>query len=161
MLSLFQSCLTLCNTMDCSLPSSSVYGILQARIQGRLPCPPPGDRPKPGIEYASLTSPALAGKFFTTSTTWEAVYIHENSQILKINFKCWLYFKIICCCHFSVANSCPTVCNLMDCSTPGSSIQAFFQARILEWVAVSFSRGSFRIRDWTHVSCIGRRILYH
>ena len=36
-----------------------------------LPCPPPGDLPDPGIEYMSLTSPVLAGKFFTTGTTWK------------------------------------------------------------------------------------------
>ena len=36
-----------------------------------LPCPPPGDLPDPGIEPTSLTSPALAGRFFTASTTWE------------------------------------------------------------------------------------------
>ena len=37
-----------------------------------LPCPPPGDRPNPGIKPTSLMSPALAGEFFTTTTTWEA-----------------------------------------------------------------------------------------
>ena len=41
---------------------------------GGLPCPPPGDLPDPGIEPTSLLSPALAGKFFTTSTTWGAQY---------------------------------------------------------------------------------------
>ena len=45
--------------MDCSPPDSSVHGILQAGIWSGLPCPPPGDLPKPGIEHASLTSPAL------------------------------------------------------------------------------------------------------
>ena len=39
-----------------------------------LPCPPPGDLPKPRIELVSLTSPALAGVFFTTGATWEALY---------------------------------------------------------------------------------------
>ena len=52
----------------------------------------------------------------------------------------------------SVAQSCPTLCDPMDCSLPGSSIHGIFQARILEWVAVSFSRGSSRPRDWTQVS---------
>ena len=61
----------------------------------------------------------------------------------------------------SVAQSCPTLCNPMDCSPPCSSVHVIFQARILEWVAISFSRGSSRPRDWTHVSCTGRRILYH
>ena len=49
----------------------------------------------------------------------------------------------------------------MDCSPPGSSVHGIFQARILEWVAISFSRGSSRPRDQTWVSCIGGQILYH
>ena len=56
-----------------------------------------------------------------------------------------------------VAQSCPTLCDPMDCSLPGS-IHEIFQARILEWVAISFSRGSSRSREWTWVSRIsGRR----
>ena len=53
-----------------------------------------------------------------------------------------------------VAQSCPTLCNPVDCSPPGSSVHGILQARILEWVAISFSRGSSRPRDWTQVSCI-------
>ena len=41
-----------------------------------------------------------------------------------------------------VAQSCPTLCDPMDCSLPGSSIHRIFQAKVLEWVAISFSRGS-------------------
>ena len=67
-----QSCPTLCNPMDCSLPGSSVHGILQARILQWVACPPPGDLPDPGIEPVSLPSPALAGGFFTINATWEA-----------------------------------------------------------------------------------------
>ena len=48
----------------------------------------------------------------------------------------------------------------MDCSPPGSSVHGISQARILEWIAVSFW-GSFLPRDQTHVSCIGRQILNH
>ena len=59
------------------------------------------------------------------------------------------------------AQSCLTLCNPMDCSSPGSSVHGIFQVRILEWVAASFSRGSFPSRDQTHVSCIGRQVLYH
>ena len=68
---LLLSCPTLCDPMDCSLPGSSVHGVLQARIWGGLPCPPPGNLPNQGIQPVSLMSPALAGGFFTTSTTWE------------------------------------------------------------------------------------------
>ena len=53
-----------------------------------------------------------------------------------------------------VAQSCPTLCNPMDCSPPGSSVHGIFQAWVLEWVAISFSRGSSRPRDQTQVSCI-------
>ena len=51
-----------------------------------------------------------------------------------------------------VTQSCPTLCNPMDCSLPGSSLHGIFQTRILEWVAISFSRGSSQPRDWTQVS---------
>ena len=57
-----------------------------------------------------------------------------------------------------VAQSCPILCYPMDCSPPGSSVHGILQARVLEWVAISFSRGSSRPRDRTQVSHIaGRR----
>ena len=59
------------------------------------------------------------------------------------------------------AQLCLILCNLMDYSLPGFSVHEILQARILEWVAMSFSRGSSRLRDKTHVSCVGRWILYH
>ena len=52
-------------------------------------------------------------------------------------------------------------CDSMDCSPPGSSVHGIVQASLLEWVAISFSRGSSRPRDRTLVSCIGRWVLYH
>ena len=58
-----------------------------------------------------------------------------------------------------VIQLCPTLCDSMDCSLSGSSAHGIFQARILEWVAISSFRGSSRPRDQTHisrVSCIGR-----
>jgi len=63
-------------------------------------------------------------------------------------------------CHWllesesEVAQSCPTLCNPMDCSPPGSSVHGISQARILEWVAISFSRGSSQPRVWAHLSCL-------
>ena len=57
-----------------------------------------------------------------------------------------------------VAQSCPTLCDPVGCSLPGSSVHGIPQARILEWVAISFSRGSSRPRNRTQASCIvGRR----
>ena len=56
-----------------------------------------------------------------------------------------------------VAQSCPTLCDPMDCSPPGSSVHGIFQARVLEWIAISFSSGSSQPRDWTRVSrTVGR-----
>ena len=59
-----------------------------------------------------------------------------------------------------VAQSCPTLCRhgVTDCSPPGSSIHGILQARMLEWVAIPFSRGSSQSRDWTQVSCTAGRL---
>ena len=56
-----------------------------------------------------------------------------------------------------VVQSCLTLCDPMDCNLPGFSVHGIFQARILEWVAISFSRGSSWPRDRTQVSCIAGR----
>ena len=63
-----QSCPTLCNPVDCIPPGSSVHGVFQQEYWSGLPCPTPGDLFNPGIEPASLISPALAGRFFTAET---------------------------------------------------------------------------------------------
>ena len=58
--------------------------------------------------------------------------------------------------------TCPTLCDPMDCGPPGSSVHGILQAKMLEWVAISSYRGSSQPRDQTHisyVSCIGRRVL--
>ena len=73
----------------------------------------------------------------------------RNCQVVSQSGCCW-----------SVTKWCPTLCNRMDWSPPGSSVQRISQARILEWVAISFSRGSSLPRDRTHISCFGRQILY-
>ena len=59
--------------------------------------------------------------------------------------------------------SCITLCNPMDCCLTGYSLHGTLLARILEWVSISFSRGSSQPRNWTHVLClcISRQILYH
>ena len=64
-------------------------------------------------------------------------------------------------CVRSVTQSCPTLCDPMNCRLPGSSVHGIFQAGILEWVTISSSRGSSQPRDRTCVSCVGRQILYH
>ena len=70
----------------------------------------------------------------------------------------FLYFFPSANFESEVAQSCPTLCDPMDCSLPRSSLHGILQARVLEWIAISFSRGSSRPRDWTQASCIsGRR----
>ena len=56
-------------TVACQAPLST--GFFRQEYWSGSPCPPPGDLPDPGIEHKSLMSPALAGRFFTTSATWE------------------------------------------------------------------------------------------
>ena len=56
--------------------------------------------------------------------------------------------------NLKIARLCPSLCNLMDCSPPGSSVHGILQARILEEVVIPFSRGSSQTRDQTWVSCI-------
>ena len=63
---LIKLCLTLCDPMDCSLPSSSVRKISQARILEWVTTASPRDLPGPGLEPSSLVSSVLAGRFFTT-----------------------------------------------------------------------------------------------
>ena len=55
---------------------------------------------------------------------------------------------------------CPILCDPMDCRPPGSSVHGILQARILEWVAIPFSRGYSQPRDQTRIACIGGWILY-
>ena len=67
---------------------------------------------------------------------------------------------VVCVCTYSVVSDFATP---WACSPPGSSVHGIFQARMMEWVAISYSEGSSRPRDQTHVShvsCIGRQILY-
>ena len=69
-----QSCLTLCDPMDCVACQAPLsMGFSRQEYESRLPFPPPGGPPNPGIEPVSLTSPAWVGRFFTTSATWEVL----------------------------------------------------------------------------------------
>ena len=76
---------TLCNPTDCSPPGSSVRGILQARIQSGLLCPPPGVLPDPGIQPASLMPPVLAGGFFTIPKCLWRITMFQRFQVSPFN----------------------------------------------------------------------------
>ena len=64
--------------------------------------------------------------------------------------------KACTCLRAKVTQSCPALCDPMDCSPPGSSVHGILQARILEWVARPSSRGTSRPRNRTHVSYVSR-----
>ena len=66
------------------------------------------------------------------------------------------------CCVVLVAQSCPTLCNPMDCSPPGSSVHGILQARVLKWVVIPFSRGSPVRSQGSNPGLLHcRQILYH
>ena len=109
-----------------------------------LPCPSPGHLPDPGIEPTSPAAPALQADSLLLSH-WESPG------------------NMTCMCAKSL-QSYLTLCNPVDCSPPGSSVQEILQSCILEWAAMPFSRGSSQLRDQTpvsYISCIGRQVLYH
>ena len=104
---------------------------------------------------------AFAWKLYLT---WDvSKLIHMLIRSIKLWFN-WIIKEVIfdpCMC----AQACLTLCNFTDCNPPDSSILGIFQARILEWVALSYSRGS-SLWPWdgTYIICIslsGRWILYH
>ena len=147
------SYLTLCDPMDCSPPGSSVHGILQARILEWVAISSSRGSSWPrdqthvswfgyhwqvgSLSLCYLGSPILYDKHPYKKTVFAAMFKMDNQQSES---------------ESEVAQSCPNLCDPVDCSSPGSSVQGIFQARILEWVAISFSRGSSWPRDWTQVS---------
>ena len=105
-------------------------GFSKQKYCGGLPFPSPGDLPNLGMKPGS---PALQADSLLT-----------ESKV--INTWWWLSRSVM-------SDSCdPT-----DCSPPGSSVHGSLQARILEWIAIPFSRGSSQPGDWTCVSCVTGR----
>jgi len=117
------------------------------------------------LQYSGLENSMDCHKELDT-TQWLSL----SDSIRFTYYNCtieWFFSKFVelynqCAC--SVALSCQILCNPMDYSPPGSFVHGIILARILEWVATSFSRGPSQPRHWAWVSCtlcIGRRILYH
>ena len=121
-----RSCTTLCNTMDRSPPGSSVPGILQARIPGWVAVPSSREILPTQEWNPRLLCLLHSGGFFKHSCQ-----LRSPLGVVKES-------------ESEATQSCPTLCDPMDCRLPGSSVHGIFQARILEWVAISFSRGSSR-----------------
>ena len=118
-----QLCPTLCDPMDCSLPGSSIRGILQARV----------------LEWVAI------------SFSRRSSQPRDRTRVSHIAGRCFT-IRVS-----KVTQSCPTLCDPVGCSLPGSSIRGILQAKTLEWVAIFFSRGSSQPRDRTGVSCIAGR----
>ena len=92
----------------------------------------------------------------------ECVHEHEIPLEKSIHWLTWLVSSFSDWLKWSeVAQSCPTLCDPTDCSLPGFSVHGIFQARVLKWVAFSFSRGSPPPSDQTRVSCMGGRCFTH
>ena len=95
-------------------------GFFRQEYWSGLPFPPPGDLSDPGVK---LETHALAGGFFTTSATWE-VLSPDIMWSLKISFDVFFLKEVKE--ESEVVQSCPTLCDPMDCSLPGSSIREIF-----------------------------------
>ena len=110
--------------MDCSLLGFTVHGILQAIILELVSIPFSKDFADPGIEAGS---PTLQADSLPSEPPGKPSIIKPTGILIK---------------KFAAAKSlqsCPTLCDLMDCSLPGSSVHGVFQARVLEWGAIAFS----------------------
>ena len=114
-----------------------------------LPFPSPGDLPNPGVEPGS---PALQADALPSQPPGKPIWTKTNfsSPPSPQGYFGRMKVKV----DVLVASWCPTLCDPKNCSPPGSSVHGILQARILEWVAIPFSRGSSLPRDWTWVSCI-------
>ena len=97
----------------------------------------------------------LATTYYCKKCVYVCVYIYIYFTVL------FIYVQYIMHIINLVTKSCLTLCNSMDSSPPHSSVHRTLQARILEWVTISSSRGSSQPRGQTHISCIGRWVLYH
>ena len=170
-----QSCPTFSDPMDCSPPGSSVHGIFQARVLEW------GAIAFSGVEgwkcvnvllcYYQLLGKQRDKQRQRRILCWTDLYVFFHFFLLELMICscsivgfCTKTADLLSCCLYIISLcemkvkwmwkllSC--VCDPMDCSPPGSSVLGILQARILEWVAIPFYRGSFRSRGWTQVFCV-------
>ena len=117
----------------------------------RPPCP----SPTPGVYSDSCPS-----------SQWCRPAISSCRLVFSLKVKSTVnqshdYTHSTACAHAQLRQPCPARSDPTDCSPPGSSVHGTSQARILDWMVISFSRGSSQPRDRTHISCIVGRFLYH
>ena len=129
-------------------------------------CHPPYLRTLKSLEHSTLTQDIqrflLLQENLKTSSEYSVIpnrskgcpgKVSQSTQNSSLTSLTITYQKV----KVKVSQSCLTLCDAMDCSPPGSSVYGILQARILEWVVISFSRGSSQPRDRTQVSCIAGR----
>ena len=130
-----QSCPILCNPTECSLSGSPVHGGSPGKNTG-VGCHAlcqgifPAQGLNPGLLHCRRILYPLRHQ---GSPNLFIVGQREREKVCVC--------VCVCVCACARAQSCPTLCNPMDCSLPGSSDQGIFQASILEWVAISYARG--------------------
>ena len=115
----------------------------------------PGSGRSPGegngnpLQYSCLENPMDRGACWVT--------VHG---VTKSGRRLITHPSYLCCCCCSVAQSCLTLCDSMDCNPTGSSDHGIFQARILQWVAIPFSRESSQLRERTPSPAL-QQIFHH
>ena len=123
-----QLCLTLCDPLDCNCQAPLFMEFSRQEYWSGLPCSPPGDLPNQGIKPPSVTYPALETSSLTPAPPGKP------------------QASLAAAAAATSLQSCPTLCDPIDGSPPGSPIPGILQARTLDWVAISFSNAW----KWSH-----------
>ena len=105
------------------------------------------------LQYSCLEKPMDRGVLQVTVHWVTKGRTRLNTFTSLLHFSLMATSRKAHCCS-SVTQLCPNFCDPMDCSPAGSFVHGIFQARMLEWVAISFFRGSSQPRDRIHVSCV-------
>ena len=136
--------------MDCSPPGSSVHGILQARRLEWVAMP--SSRGSLWSRDQTHISCTAGGSSPSKAPGKPSCHLRPQQSPrggeMEMALQPWLFYR----CKVKVTQSCPTICDPMDYTVNG-----ILQARVLEWVAIPFSRGSSQPRDWTQVPWIAGR----
>ena len=117
--------------------SSFSLTLVSSSVPKKNQLPPQPQNVHRGIHYRHAWLPKCYESYLFSKTTLRECQSKKLKKHIKKNVES----------ESEVAQSCPTLCNPMDCSLPGSTVHGIFQARILEWAATAFSRRSSRSRD--------------
>ena len=154
-------------------PATEAYGCMSRLITGwePLPFPPPRSLP---VHVQTGKSPVISAMGTSSLCFSRAQFLPLALSLEGRVGPRTIWFQYLWPFHKTVLSKCVCVCTHTQSpghvwlfvtpwtlTLPGSSVHGVFQARRLEWVAISSSRGSFQLMDQAHVCYIGRRILYH